>query len=49
MTRRTQGWTADVVVARNLDMLMLAMLCVGRGPVFVYECLDVHAPCWDGA
>lgn len=33
---------ADIVVARNLEMLAIAALLAGRGQRLVYECLDIH-------
>lgn len=33
---------ADIVVARNLEMLAIAALLARRGQVLVYECLDIH-------
>lgn len=33
---------ADVVMARNLEMLVIAALLMRRGQVLVYECLDIH-------
>ena len=43
--RRLRGIEADVIVARNLDMLFLARRLRPAGPAgppLVYECLDIH-------
>ena len=43
---------ADLVVARNLDMLALAvvarLLAPGTKPPVIYECLDIHGAMTDG-
>ncbi len=39
---RAEVASADLVIARNLEMLLIAAVLARRGQRIVYECLDIH-------